>query len=189
MSENYGENITRAMRAVLQMHADSSKLLLDLDREMMDYVSLYDNIATANLSYDVKSKRFMAEGLFRHYVRAKTDTEVIAVNILFFDEGIKTAFSEPLFVASKLSYLNTTGSSSERQSRFWNPWQALTDWSHGEALKGVVHLSEIKKSGEVQSATVRAVPLFGISSIEQAMYVMREVAPELVPSPEVQTVE
>jgi len=55
MIENYGTQMTAAIKAVLQMHSDASKLLLDLDKTMQGYQTLFGSVATINLSWDVKT--------------------------------------------------------------------------------------------------------------------------------------
>src|SRR5580698_3737311 len=113
MNDDYGKQMAMALKAVLKMHSDSSKLLLDLDRTMQGYRSLFDNIATTNLSYDVKRGKYMADGLFRHYVRDNDELEVRAVNICFCDENDHN-FMEPIFVAAHLSYVSAAANMQEK---------------------------------------------------------------------------
>ncbi len=106
-----------ALKAVLQMHSDASKLLIDLDTAMQGYKSVFGNVATANLTYDVKSGMYMADGLFRHYTKGDDESQVRAVNLCFFDKK-DPHLDEPLFVAAHLAYSPPAEIGQEKSKRY-----------------------------------------------------------------------
>ena len=92
--------MTKALTAVMQMHSDSARLLRDFDQWMDGYRSAFGSKATIDLSRDVKFGLYMADGLYRHYVRDEAPNIVLAINIVFFDSRNKV--EQPLLIAAKL---------------------------------------------------------------------------------------
>ena len=117
----WGKQMTAALKAVRQMHADSSRLLLDLDRVMVGYKPVYGSVVTMDLSYDIKRGAYMSEGLLRHWVRSSEPNQVIAVNLAFWDDNADV--EEPLFIAAKLVYAEPLSTVPDR-NRAWDPWNA-----------------------------------------------------------------
>jgi hypothetical protein len=51
MTQDYGKQIMLALRAVEQLHSDCSKLLVDFDKKMAGWNSVFSNYATRDLTY------------------------------------------------------------------------------------------------------------------------------------------
>jgi hypothetical protein len=177
MIENYGTQMTTAIKAVLQMHSDASKLLLDLDKTMQGYQTLFGSIATINLSWDVKTGKYMADGLFRHYVRKDDETQVRAVNICFFDVN-DLSFEEPILVAAHISYFSVAKNMPEKSKRAWDPWTAFASWNQEKVFNKRIVLDGPLKGGAIQSVILTATPLFSIHNQETVKALINAVAPE-----------
>jgi hypothetical protein len=93
--EGWGQQMTAALSAVRQMHRDSSRLLRDLDRFLAGFKPVFGSFATTDLSYDIKKGDYMAAGLLRHWVHSESPSEVIAVNIVFWDRSPKVRATGP----------------------------------------------------------------------------------------------
>jgi hypothetical protein len=163
MTENYGKRVGSAVRAVQQLHQDSSKLLLDLDKAMAGWKSVFGNAATNGLNYSLGAPSYMAEGLFRHYWRKESPNRIRSVNIVFIDYQWRT--DEPLLLVADIEY------AVEDEARAlcedgWRPWylyfERNENWARGEVLM----FDRPDKEGRIAAARVIAVPLYDISSIE-----------------------
>ena len=161
-----------ALKAVRQMHADSSRLLLDLDRAMVGYKPVYGSVATMDLSYDIKRGAYMSEGLLRHWVRHSEPNQVIAVNLVFWDDNANV--EEPLFIAAKLLYAESLSNTPDR-NKAWDPWYAYLNWMPkrmvGIVTEGKPHA---KRTDLLRVASVGA-PLASISSENVARELLQVV--------------
>src|SRR6516225_545657 len=86
MNDDYGKKINQALKAVRQMHADVSKLLVDADGTIgKGKIAVFSN-ATRDLTVGVQAKTWMAWFVYRYYA-APDATEagmVDAVTVWFF---------------------------------------------------------------------------------------------------------
>src|ERR1700722_1838486 len=64
----YGTKIAGALKAVAQMHAETSRLLVDCDKYIGNgRPSVFGSYATRDLTYHYKATFWMAEGVYRYY--------------------------------------------------------------------------------------------------------------------------
>jgi hypothetical protein len=159
VSEAQGLLMTKALTAVMQMHADSARLLRDFDQWMDGYRSASGSQATNNLSYDVKTGLYMADGLFRHYVRDDALNIVLAINILFFDS--KNKVEQPLLIAAKLLYASEVEYVSDRA---WDPWSAYFIWNKDRSYRKTIALEGAFKKGNLSRIAVAAMPLYDVTT-------------------------
>lgn len=159
--ESWGVQMARALRAVREMHSDASRLLLDLDRGLLGYKSVYGSFATMDLSYDIKRGMFMAEGLLRHWVESSAKDTVVAVNIAFWDETAKII--EPMFIAAKLLYLEPVPTTPDR-SKAWDPWSAYLSWTTDRKPWELLEAAPPQKRADLLRVVTFAVPLSSITT-------------------------
>jgi hypothetical protein len=158
-SEDWGTQMLLALKAVRTMHADSSRLLLDLDRALVGYKSIYGSFATMDLSYDIKRASFMSEGLLRHWVHSSRPDTVIAVNIAFWDDN--AGLNEPFFIAAKLLYADALQTTPDR-NKAWDPWYAYLNWTNQRKLNEIVEAKPPEKRADILRAVSIGVPLSSI---------------------------
>ena len=170
MENEAGKQMTGALSAVRKMHSDCSRLLRDIDRELDGYRSVYASIATMDLSYDVKSGLYMAEGLLRHYVKGVSPTEVIAIKIAFFEPSI----IEPLFIIAKIQYLSPLETAPDR-NKAWDPWDAFLKWTPERKLEEPILLQGPLKKGLISNMALLAVPLFSIDGEMRAQAIVQRI--------------
>jgi len=127
-TEEWGLQMSLALKAVRAMHVDSSRLLLDLDRTLVGYTSVYRSVATIDsMSYDIKKPDFMTDGVFRHWVHPSQADTVIAVNLAFWDDNVD--LKEPFFIAAKIRYAEPLPNPWDR-NKAWDPWHAYLSWTN-----------------------------------------------------------
>src|SRR2546423_797484 len=102
MSEEYGKRVGTALNVIKQLHADTSRLLVDLERYMRGKKSLFGNQATTDMSkHVVPSTGFwMAEGVYRYFFDEKQPNRVTGMCVAFIDERI----TEPIALFALLNY-------------------------------------------------------------------------------------
>jgi hypothetical protein len=165
MNSETGKQMASAIQAVLHMHSDCTKLLLDLDKSLRDYRPLFGNVVTSDLGSSISRRTFIASGLFRHYFRNDDQTQVLGVNVCFFTNDGK--FTEPLFIVARLSYY-ASASGPERLDRGWDPWYAFLDWNPERKFNAAIFLDGPLKNGSVERVALAACPLLSVSSLEVA---------------------
>ena len=168
MSDDYGKRLMLALRAVQQLHADSSKLLLEIDRRMEGYTSIFGNFATRDLKYKVDSTRYMAEGIYRHY-QARGSTVVPSFTVAFFDSRL----DEPVIIVAETEY-NSEGEL-RRICNGWDPWNMLLDWSGRWPTSDIVTTDAAQANGRIVAAQLLARPLFSIEKVDDVLSMLQRV--------------
>jgi len=103
MDENYGEKVGRAIRAVMQLHADIARLFRELDdAEYGGWDSVFGSGITKNVPKDVKKSWWMPYFMFRYYRRPEAPSLVEGITCLFFQGN--TALKEPMLLVSQVRY-------------------------------------------------------------------------------------
>lgn len=98
MTNEYGERIAGALKAIAMLHSDTSKLLVDCDKQIgKDRKSVFANYATRDLTYNVKAECWMAEGVYRYYEAGPLLVD--GVTVTFFN---KKEHTEPLLKVSRI---------------------------------------------------------------------------------------
>ncbi len=167
MSE-YGQRMGQALLAVLQMQADSVKLLRDLDKRLQGYETLLGNVATLNLGSSINRNSFIAEALLRQYSKDGKWGDVLGVNICYFDSAKPSRLPEPIFVAAHLRYSNPNPDPQQKQLRPWDPWYAFLEWSANQTFRTALTLEPPFKTESLEAVTVAAIPLFEVTSLDVA---------------------
>jgi hypothetical protein len=169
LTENYGELITGAMRAVAQMHSDTSRLLIDCDKHIArGRGSIFGNYATRDLTYNVRAAQWMADGVFRYYLAGSRNVE--GVTVAFREDGA----TEPIFMIAQINYTGpaTDVASDEQMAavksvcREWDIWHLFFNGSR--EMNKVIEYKDAEK-GRIESARLIAVPLYSIRAIEDVI--------------------
>jgi len=167
MESEYGKQLGIAVRAVLDMQADSIRLFRDLDKALDDLRPLLGNLVTTNIGSSINSNQlYLAAYLFRLYAPLGADHRVLGLNICFHAHPNRH-FEEPYFLAANILYDPATPDRPEQLQRAWDPWSAYldwnTDWSYGKALEIA------PRRGTIEKIVVAAAPLYSVTSLEAAM--------------------
>jgi hypothetical protein len=175
MTTEYGKQITCALKAVAQMHSDTSRLLIDCDKHIgKGRPSVFGSYATRDLTYNYKADFWMAEGVYRYYPAGVNAVD--GVTVAFIYSGSPTdprSDTEPLFLVGHVQYSEQSGGGSSApgttkgRCEEWDLWRLYFEWSSRE-LGSVLQFGALD-DGRIASARVIAVPLFSIDSIEQVL--------------------
>ncbi|MGA8153772.1 MAG: hypothetical protein WB952_22675 [Terriglobales bacterium] len=186
MDNDYGKKIGLALRAVDQLHADSTRLLRDFDGRMTGCTSLFGTTVTKDVAYSINRSDFMAVGLFRYYVKKNMPNSTWGLNICFVDPKI----DEPLIIVGEITYKDPA----QEACQGWDLW-----FLYFGATEVPVHhtLLEVQgpgpgaspqqypHPGKVLSARVIGVPLYEIQRLDDVEALMKRVSVgsnELVPA-------
>ena len=122
MSTEYGEKIALALRAVCQLHADTSRFLVDFDNKCSGagWNSLFGTVATSSISTTLSAECWMAEGVYRYYVKAPALDVVKGILVSFFHFQQKS--KEPLLLVAQIKYQVAAGSSIKNVCKAWDIW-------------------------------------------------------------------
>jgi len=172
---DYGKKVGQALKAVAKMHSQVSQLLSDCDGLFPDYQSVFGNTVTGGLTYHVKARFWMAEGVFRYWF--KEGQPLLGITAMFHPwEG---DLEQPLLVVGYIDYSDITSQNVKERCDGWSLWYAVMDWSpkplgHGE----VIELSEPDGMGAIQSMKLIAVPLFQIESLDDVTSLFKRLGVE-----------
>jgi hypothetical protein len=171
MDADYGKQMGKAIRAVLDMQDDCIRLFHDLDKALIEYVSLYGNVVTLNLGSSITRRAYFAEGLIRLYARKGREDQVLGINICFYDENDLT-LAEPLFVVANTRYLTGVADQQEKVKKGWDPWSAFLGWSPERVYGTAITIERPTKRSSIEQVTVAAAPLYSITSLEAATHLV-----------------
>lgn len=164
METEQGQKLEGALRAVAQMHSDTSRLLIDCDK----YIggtrrSVFGNSVTDNLSHSVPADFWMAEGVYRFYeVDPPLLFDVITVAFL---GGRK---SEPLLLVGRIRY------APGQLFKNWDLWSLYFAWGQEQRTGEILEYSDVG-AHRITWGRLVAVPLFSIKRIEDVQELMRRV--------------
>jgi hypothetical protein len=167
MDAEYGKQMGRAIRAVLDMHADCVKLLSDLDKTLVEYESIFGNVVALNQGITISRRAYIAEGLIRLYARRSDADRVLGINICFYDEN-DPEFVEPILVVANTRYQTKTADPQEKLKRAWDPWYSFLDWAPERVYETAIRIEKPRKRGVIEQITVAAAPLYTITSLDAA---------------------
>jgi hypothetical protein len=177
VSTEYGEKVALALRAVCQLHSDTSRFLVDVDSERvgMGWSSVFGTVATSSISTTLTADCWMAEGVYRYYIKTSSLDLVEGLLVPFFHFQGKS--KEPLLLVAQIKYQLPAGSSIKNVCKAWDIWKIYYDWDDRQDLGKVIGLGSLD-DGRIQWAKVMAVPLYSIKRVgyaEQLMAQVREV--------------
>jgi hypothetical protein len=183
MSTEYGEKIALALRAVCQLHADTSRFLVDFDNKCIraGWNSVFGTVATSGISTTLSAEYWMAEGVYRYYVKAPVLDLVKGVLVPFFHFQQKS--KEPLLLVAQIKYQVAAGSSIKTVCKAWDIWKLYYDRNDRQDLGNVIAVGPLDDD-LIEWARVLAVPLYSIKRVEDAEQLMTQVAegPEVPPN-------
>jgi hypothetical protein len=164
MKTEQGQKIAGALRAVIKMHSDTSKLLIDCDKHIGEgRKSIFGNYATRDLTWKVAASFWMAEGVSRCYEAGPSLVDSIAAT--FFHESREI---EPLLKVGRIAYRP------DATCDIWDLWHLFFDPLEHQGLETILHRADAVK-GRIAEAHLIAVPLFSISKIEDVTALMNRV--------------
>ena len=166
----YGEKVGAALRAVLQLHIDTSKLLVDFDKKMLGYSSVFGNFATSELTYHVRAEGWMASGVYRYYTKDEKPGLVDGIMACFLDARL----TEPLLLVAELKYHIESGADIRQICKPWDIWYLFFDWSSGTNEEEVITNKDVDH-GRIEWSRLKAVPLYTIHEIENVKRFLDEV--------------
>src|SRR5665213_1218090 len=163
MDADYGQQMGKAIRAVLEMQEDCIKLFHDMDKALDDYVSLLGNVVALDLGISMARRAYLAKSLARLYIRKGNEDRVLGANICFYDQSDKK-FVEPVFVVANIRYIPGPSDPQEKLKRGWDPWNVFLNWVppdqriYGKAIT----IAELSKRPNIEQVTVAAAPLYSM---------------------------
>ncbi len=171
MADEPGLQMDRAMKAVIKMHGDCIKLFHDLDAAMSGFDSYFGNVVTQQLGSSINNRKYIADGLIRTYYRPSDESQMLGVNVCFYDLN-DPRFVEPMLVVANLSYQPMTVDQGEKYLRGWDPWFAFLSWNKDRKYREAIRIERPKKRGTIEHVVVAAAPLFSISNLQTALEVV-----------------
>jgi hypothetical protein len=172
MNPDYGKRVEGALDAIRQLHADTSRLLVDFGKTVdANWDSVFGNYVTRGLTYNVIADYWMAEGVYRYWSDIFDPAVVKALTVCFFGRGI----AEPLLLVAQLNYLMEGGAETKTVCKEWDVWQLYFDWND-RPVTGEVMSSAGADKGRIKAAKLLAVPLYSITSVVDVVSLMSKVA-------------
>ena len=174
MSAEYGEKIAIALRAVYQLHSDTSRFLVDFDskREGIGWKSVFGTVATSSISVTLKAGYWMADGVYRYYTKPPALDIVEGLLVSFFHYQQKS--KEPLLLVAQIKYQAVGGSLIKDACKAWDIWELYYKWNEHQDLEKVI-VSGPQDNGRIEWARVLAVPLYSIKRVEDAEQLITQV--------------
>jgi len=169
LSGDYGELVGSALRAVAQLHSDTSRLLVDCEKHIGEgRKSIFGNWVTQDLTYNMRAEQWMAEGVFLYYPAGERSVDAITISFL---EG---SLKEPMFLIARIQYAGPENASTEEDEfalvkslcKGWDLWYL---YFRGEPLLNEVIEYRNAEKGRIELARAIAVPLYSIGSIEDVI--------------------
>jgi len=157
---DYGKKIGLAYKAILQMHKDAKKLLIDCDN-YFEQESIFGNTVTSSLSYSIQASYWLAQGLFRYWPQDNDITN--GATIIFFTEDEKV--DQPLFIAGKIRYKLENNKLSE-VCKYWDLWNVSLNWSEELKINSINNLVTPGDEGRIEEITYIIKPLFQINEFK-----------------------
>ncbi len=166
----YGERVGAALKAVVQLHTDTSKLLIDFDKKMLGYSSVFGNFATSELTYHVRAEGWIASGVYRYYAKPDMPGLIDGIMVCFLEPRI----TEPVLVVAELKYHIQPGADMKQICKPWDIWYLYFDWSSGTSDERIVTNTDADH-GRIEWSKLKAVPLYTIHQIEDVKQILDEV--------------
>jgi hypothetical protein len=168
----YGKSVGTALKIVRQLHWDTGRLLTDFDGRMAEWRSIFGNTVTSSLSVSLAQGFWMAEGVYRYYI-SPTDPGAVRGVTVAFEENTKRRVVEPLFLATRIAYHVEPGREIETVCNAWDIWNLFFDKSERRELGHVINFHDPYPQ-RITRASLIAVPLYSIQSVEDAYRLLNE---------------
>jgi len=172
MTEGYGRQVGTALRAVLQLHSDTSRLLVDCDR-IFEGESIFGNYATRELTYNVSARSWMAGGVYRFY-RDPSDPQIVwGVTVCFIDNDNVKKPPEPTLIVGRIEYAMT-----DNEPADCNCWDLWNQYDKSDGFEGVQMISDPYDDQRIERIWLQAGPLYSVNSIEDIEGMKKEIDPK-----------
>ena len=188
-TKGYGGKIQNAVKAVVQMHEDTSKLLQVCDNTIgKGKDSVFGGYATKDLTYSYQAEMWMAYGVYRYYYTPGRPGHTLnqpglveGVTVVFVPDPPKVADQsgfEPLFIIGQIEYGIATERPKLERQHAWDLWNGFFQWSDKQELSNVIHPQKLDDdaTARIKNMKLIAVPLYGsIKKIEDVKKLMEQV--------------
>ena len=173
MTADYGKKVTMALHAVRRLHSDTSKLLVDCDKKRYaeGCYSVFENVATRDLTYNVNAEYWMAQAVYRYYANDAKPGLVEALTVCFFDERI----DEPILLTAQFQYQVAANELVKDLCAAWDAWDLFFEPPGERKPLGKVHICRKFPRQTLQWGKVLAAPLYSIQRIEDVEQMVQEV--------------
>lgn len=186
MTDDYGRKIGQALAAVRRMHADVSKLLVDVEGTIgKGKASVFGSYSTRGVSASYRDPQWMAWFVYRYFAAGDgADPSVVdAVTVWFFD-GLKR-IEEPHLVVGQLCYQLEPGQVQLKGiCQEWDLVRAFGEWSGPVAADRVYAGRASPDRAAIRWYKVAGVPLFSVSSMDDVTALMDRVRAAVAPAAE-----
>ena len=169
MTEGYGRQVGTALRAVLQLHSDTSRLLVDCDR-IFKGESIFGNNATRELTYHVSARSWMAGGVYRFY-RDPSDPRIAwGVTVCFIDNGNVDDLPEPTLIVGRIEYAMTDNKPAD--CKCWDLWN---QYEKSDGFESVQMISNPDDDQRMERIWFQSGPLYSVNSIEDIEGIKKKI--------------
>ncbi len=178
MSDDYGRKIGQALTAVRRMHADVSKLLVDVEGTLgKGKTSVFGSRATSDTSGSYRVPRWMTWFVHRYFDGGHdSDTNPVdAICVCFIDPNEPPRFHEPLLLLGQIAYRVTPGQSVKTACEEWDLVQAYLDWSKPGNPNDVRTGRAPEELERVRWFKAIGTPLFSIRAMDDITALMKRV--------------
>ena len=168
MTAEYGKKIGSALKAVAQLHSDTSKLLVDLDGRMeQGWSSVFENYVTRDLTYSVRANHWMAEGVYRYYMHEQYFGVADGLTVPFLEKTL----DQPLLIVARITYNLGEGNDLKAVCQPWDIWGMYF------AQKEIGRLVTLESwdNERVSWARLFAIPLFDVNRVEDVDVLLAKV--------------
>jgi hypothetical protein len=172
----YGKKMGQVLKAVASMHSQVSQLLSDCDGLFATYESVFASTATSDLTYNVKAKFWMAQGVFRYWF--KEGQPVAGITIIFHPwEG---EIEQPLLVVGGIEYLSVSSENVREVCNRWDLWNLAMVWALKPLNMGeVISLTRPDSKRTIEQMKAVVVPLFHVESLDDVKTLFAQTGVEL----------
>lgn len=181
MTTEYGMRISGALKAIVQLHSDTSRLLVDCDKHLgKGRPSVFGSYATRDLTYHYKAEFWMAEGVYRYYPAGPNAVDGITVAFHYAGAPSVDPETEPLLLIARIQYSSlpdtTPPGSAPVKGRCeeWDVWNLYFVWGRNRQFGKVLEYESVD-NGRISWARLIAVPLYTVDSIELVVRLADEV--------------
>ena len=160
MSDDYGQKIGRAFKAILLLYSDISRLFRELDdREFSGWKSVFGSVVTKGMTKDFKQYHWMPKTVFRCYRREEQVGLIEGVTVCLLSEEKEVPV--PVLITSQVQYAVANGS--EHDATNGTCGTCTLTRTMCRAMESSKFLGEASM-GELNGAKLIAVPVYSITS-------------------------
>jgi len=170
MPTELGTKLNSVIRAMMELHEDASRLLVDLDKKMLlaKYDRIGGNTVASGFSYDLNNSAYMARSLVIRWQERSDPLNVCIANLIFHDDGGEN-FEEPVLMLSALIYRKPVAPADVN----WDGWTA---WSKsGKAFGIPTNVDPLVLNDRISAGKVVARFLATVTNAEDAWKLMCSV--------------